>query len=109
MKFAIVGAGAIGAFLGAMLARAGEEVTLIARGQHLRAMQEHGVRVRGEIGEFQVPVTATDDPAAAGEVDVVVLTLKAHSVPGSAAGLRPKNGSTTTILTAQNGMPGSDV
>jgi len=49
MRFAIVGAGAIGAFLGAMLARAGEEVTLVARGAHLRAMQAHGVRVRGEI------------------------------------------------------------
>ena len=105
MKFAIVGAGAIGAFLGAMLARAGEDVTLVARGAHLRAMQEHGVRVRGEIGEFQVPVTATDDPAAAGEVDVVVLTLKAHSVPGIAAGLRPMIGESTSVLTAQNGFP----
>jgi len=52
MKFAVVGAGAIGAFVGALLAKAGEDVTLIARGAHLRAMQEHGVRVRGAIGEF---------------------------------------------------------
>ena len=105
MNFAIVGAGAIGAFLGAMLARAGEDVTLIARGAHLRAMQEHGVRVRGEIGEFQVPITATDDPATVGEVDVLVLTLKAHSVPAIAAGLRPMIGRNTSILTAQNGFP----
>src|SRR5207253_5336926 len=79
MKFAIVGAGAIGAFLGAMLTRAGEDVTLIARGAHLRAMQKHGVRVRGEIGDFQVAVKATDEPKAVGEVDFLVLTLKAHS------------------------------
>ena len=105
MRFAIVGAGAIGAFLGAMLARAGEDVTLIARGAHLRAMQEHGVRVRGEIGEFQVPVTATDDPATVGEVDVVVITLKAHGVPAIAASLRPMMGARTSVLSAQNGFP----
>lgn len=105
MRFAIVGAGAIGAFLGAMLARAGEDVTLVARGAHLRAMQEHGVRVRGEVGEFQVPVTATDDPATVGEVDVLILTLKAHSVPAIAASLRPMIGAHTSVLTAQNGFP----
>jgi 2-dehydropantoate 2-reductase len=105
MKFAIVGAGAIGAFLGAMIARAGEDVTLVARGPHLRAMQEHGVRVRGEIGDFQVPVKATDDPNTIGEVDVVVLTLKAHSVPAIAASLRPMIGANTSVLTAQNGFP----
>src|SRR5437868_12228610 len=105
MKFAIVGAGAIGAFLGAMLARAGEDVTLVARGPHLQAMQKHGVRVRGEIGEFQVPVTATDNPSTVGEVDVVVLTLKAHSVPAIAASLRPMIGKHTSVLTAQNGFP----
>jgi 2-dehydropantoate 2-reductase len=105
MKFAIVGAGAIGAFLGAMLARAGEDVTLIARGAHLRAMQQHGVRVRGEIGEFQVKAKATDDPKVAGEVDVLVLTLKTHSVPSIAASLRPLLGPDTSVLTAQNGFP----
>src|ERR1043166_8723020 len=105
MKFAIVGAGAIGAFLGAMLARAGEDVTLIARGAHLRAMQERGVRVRGDIGEFQVKVQATDDPNTIGEVDVVILTLKAHSVPGIAASLKPLLGPHTSVVTAQNGFP----
>jgi len=105
MKFAIVGAGAIGAFLGAMLARAGEDVTLIARGAHLRAMQEHGVRVRGEIGDFQIDVKATDDPATIGEVDVVILTLKTHSVPAIVASLRPLLGLNTSVVTAQNGFP----
>lgn len=105
MKFAIVGAGAIGAFLGAMLARAGEDVTLIARGPHLRAMQEHGVRVRGEIGAFQVNVRATDDPADAGEVDVVLLTLKAHSLPAMAPRLAPLFGPQTFVVSTQNGIP----
>ena len=105
MKFAIVGAGAIGAFLGAMLARADEDVTLIARGPHLRAMQQHGIRIRGELGEFQVAARATDNVESIGEVDVVVLTLKTHSVPAIAASLRPLLGPNTAVLTAQNGFP----
>src|SRR6266550_2168904 len=105
MKYAIVGAGAIGAFAGAMLAKAGEDVTLIARGPHLRAMQEHGVRVRGEIGEFEAHPTATDDPAAVGPVDVVLLTLKAHSLTAMAPRLVPLIGPETIVLSAQNGIP----
>src|SRR5258708_24229312 len=80
MKFAIVGAGAIGALIGAMLSKAGEDVTLIARGPHLRAMQENGVRVHGSIGEFSARPNATDDPASIGTVDYVLLTVKAHSL-----------------------------
>ena len=105
MKFAIVGAGAIGAFVGAMLAKSGEDVTLIARGDHLRAMQERGVRVRGEIGEFEAHPAATDDPANVGEVDVVLLTLKAHSLPAMAPRLTPLIGPQTSIVSAQNGIP----
>src|ERR1041384_864490 len=105
MKFAIVGAGAIGAFLGAMLGRAGEDVTLIARGPHLHAMQQHGIRIRGESGEFQVTARATDKIDSIGEVDVVVLTLKTHSVPAIAPSLQPLLGPGTSVLTAQNGFP----
>lgn len=105
MRFAIVGAGAIGAFAGAMLARSGEDVTLIARGPHLLAMQRYGVRVRGEIGEFAVHPTATDDPAAVGPVDVVLLTLKAHSLTAMAPRLAPLMGPDTCVLSAQNGIP----
>ena len=105
MKFAIVGAGAIGAFLGAMLSRSGEDVTLVARGPHLRAMQEHGLRVRGEIGEFQIHANATDDLGQVGEVDVVIITLKAQSLPAMAPQLRPLLGPGTSVVTAQNGFP----
>src|SRR5215510_8674040 len=105
MKFAIVGAGAIGAFAGAMLAKSDEDVTLITRGPHLRAMQERGVRVRGEKGEFDAHPTATDDPATVGEVDVVLLTLKAHSLPAMAPRLAPLIGPQTSVISAQNGIP----
>jgi 2-dehydropantoate 2-reductase len=105
MRFAIVGAGAIGAFVGAMLARAGEDVTLIARGPHLRAMQQHGVRVRGALGNFDAAVAATDDPAAVGAVDVVLLTLKAHSLTGMVPRLAPLIGPETSVVSGQNGIP----
>src|SRR6266498_3403398 len=105
MKFAVVGAGAIGAFAGAMLAKAGEDVTLIARGAHLRAMQERGVRVRGSFGEFEAHPAATDDPGTVGPVDVVLLTLKAHGLPAMAPRLAPLMGPDTCVLSAQNGIP----
>ncbi|HVS83202.1 MAG TPA: 2-dehydropantoate 2-reductase [Pyrinomonadaceae bacterium] len=105
MKFAVVGAGAIGAFVGAMLAKAGDDVTLIARGPHLRAMQKHGVRVRGALGSFDARVSATDDPATAGAVDVVLLTLKAHSLTAMAPRLAPLIGPETCVVSAQNGIP----
>lgn len=105
MKFAVVGAGAIGAFVGAMLAKSGEDVALIARGPHLRAMQQHGVRVRGALGNFDARVAATDDPATVGEVDVVLLTLKAHSLTAMAPRVTSLIGPQTTVVSAQNGIP----
>src|SRR5438552_15194094 len=105
MKFAIVGAGAIGAFVGALLAKSGEDVTLIARGAHLRAMQEHGVRVRGEIGNFDARVSATDDPGTAAAADVVLLTLKAHSLTAMAPRLAPLIAPETCVVSMQNGIP----
>ena len=105
MRFAIVGAGAIGAFAGAMLARSGEDVTLIARGAHLLAMQERGVRVRGSLGEFEAHPAATDNPSSVGPVDVVLLTLKAHSLTEMAPRLEPLVGPHTCVVSAQNGIP----
>ena len=80
MKIAIVGAGAIGAFLGAKLALAGEDVYLIARGPHLKAMQANGVRVRSPEGNFEAHPTATHDYESIGPVEYVFLTVKAHSL-----------------------------
>ncbi len=105
MRFAIYGAGAIGAFLGAKLAAAGEDVSLIARGPHLRAMQEHGVRVHSPDGDFEARLLATDDPNDVGEVDYLVLAVKAHGLPAIAPLLAPLIGERTAIVPAQNGIP----
>ena len=104
MKFAIVGAGAIGAFVGAMLKRSGQDVALIARGPHLRALQQHGLRICGESGEFVTHPIATDDPAVVGPVDVVLVTLKAHSLTSMAPRLAPLMGPQTSVVSMQNGI-----
>ena len=105
MKFAVVGAGAIGAFLGAKLSLAGHQVYLIARGPHLQAMQTHGVRVRSPEGDFQAHPTATGDYDQVGEVDFVFLTVKAHGLPEVAPRLAPLLGPETAVVSTQNGIP----
>lgn len=105
MKIAIVGAGAIGAYLGAKLAFSGEDVYLVARGPHLREMQAHGVKVRSSEGDFEAHPTATDDYESIGPVDFVFLTVKAHSLPEVAPKLAPLLGPETTVVSAQNGIP----
>ena len=105
MKICIVGAGAIGAYFGLELAEGGAEVSLIARGPHLAAMQAGGVRVRAGGEERRAEIRATDDPAALGPQDAVIITLKAHSVPGICARLQPLLGPETAVVTASNGIP----
>lgn len=105
MKFLIVGAGAIGAYVGARMARAGFDVTLFARGPHLKAMQEHGVQVKSAEGEFQVQPRIVSSLAEAGPADVVFLGVKAHSLPQLAPQLGPVLGPDTTVVSTQNGIP----
>ena len=105
MRFAIYGAGAIGAYLGAKLSVAGEDVALIARGPHLKAMRENGVQIRCAEGDFYAELLATDDPAEVGEVDVIVLAVKAHGLTAIAPLLEPMLGPDTVVLPAQNGIP----
>ena len=105
MTFAVYGAGAIGAYLGAKLALAGEEVALIARGPHLHAMQANGVRVRSPQGDFEARPSLSDDPAAIGPVDFLFLTVKAHSLTEIAPKLGPLMGPETCVVSAQNGIP----
>lgn len=105
-RVAVMGAGAIGTWLGAALAEAGEDVTLVARGAHLAALQDHGARLRLADGERAVAVRAVGTPAEVeGPVDVLLLTLKAHDLPAAAAGLRGLVGPDTTVVSAQNGIP----
>ncbi|TMD00569.1 MAG: 2-dehydropantoate 2-reductase [Chloroflexi bacterium] len=105
MRIAVLGAGAIGGFLGARLARAGVDVVLIARGPHLHAMKDSGIRVIESDGDWTVPVEATDDFAGMRDADAVFVTLKAHSLPPVAGRLAQNLGAGTPVVSAQNGIP----
>lgn len=105
MRICVFGAGAVGGFLGARLALAGADVTLIGRGPHLVAMRDRGLRLREPDGERVVGVACTDDPAEAGVQDCVMVTLKAHAGPAAAAAMRPLLGPETAVVTAMNGIP----
>src|SRR6202044_1617622 len=105
MRFLIAGAGAIGGYLGARMAHAGFDVTLFARGPHLRAMQERGVQVKSSEGDFVARPKIAASLEEAGPVDVVFLGVKAHSLPQLAPGLKPVLGPETTVVSTQNGIP----
>jgi 2-dehydropantoate 2-reductase len=105
MRFLIAGAGAIGAYVGARMARAGFDVTLFARGPHLKAMQENGVHVKSAEGDFQVRPRIVGSLEEAGAVDVVFLGVKAHSLPQLAPQLKPVLSPETTVVSTQNGIP----
>ncbi|WP_299499807.1 2-dehydropantoate 2-reductase [uncultured Roseobacter sp.] len=105
MKICIFGAGAIGGYMGAKLAQAGAEVSLVARGPHLAAMQANGLTLIEESGQSNVPVTVSEDPAALGPQDYVIVTLKAHSVPPVVDKMQPLIGPDTTIVSGVNGVP----
>jgi 2-dehydropantoate 2-reductase len=105
-RIAIFGAGAIGGLMGARLAATEAEVTLIARGPHLAAIRENGLIVEEMDGTRQtLQVNATDDPAAAGPQDFVVVTLKAHSVPGVVDAMQPLLGPESAVVMGVNGIP----
>ena len=104
MKVTVYGAGAIGGYLGALLQRAGVEVTLIARGPHLEAMRERGLRVRTAEEELLVHPRVTDDPAEAGEQDYVIVTVKAHSAAARALGEGPSGFSFEANLQMSSGF-----
>jgi len=105
VKFAVVGAGATGGFLGGFLARAGHDVTLVARGAHLEAMRRDGLRVRTADGEFTVRPRCTDDVGAVAGAEVAFLAVKAHAVAAMAGPLGAAVGSDGTLVTLQNGIP----
>src|ERR1700739_2086468 len=105
MRFLIAGAGAIGAYIGARMARAGFDVALFARGPHLKAMQEHGVQVKSSQGDFQVHPKIVGSLEEAGSADVVFLGVKAPSLPQLAPHLKSVLGPATTVVSTQNGIP----
>jgi 2-dehydropantoate 2-reductase len=105
MRIAVFGTGGAGGYFGARLAQAGEDVIFIARGQHLQAIREHGLRVDSAKGAFVVrPTDATDDPMQVGGVDVVIVGVKAWQVTEVARAIQPMIGRDTFVLPLQNGV-----
>jgi 2-dehydropantoate 2-reductase len=105
MRIAIFGAGSIGGYFGGRLSQAGEDVIFIARGDHLKAMLAHGLRVDSINGDFVLQeVQATDDPSKIGRVDMVLVCVKTWQVPEVAQAMRPMIGPETFVLPLQNGI-----
>jgi 2-dehydropantoate 2-reductase len=104
MKFAVFGAGGVGGYLGARLADAGHEVHLIARGDHLAALQSSGLRVASIAGDTSVDPPATDDPAEVGPCDYVLFCVKSYDTREAAAALGPLLGDDTAVVSLQNGV-----
>ena len=105
MHIAIMGSGGVGAYVGARLQAAGEQVSFIARGAHLQALQADGLRIEGALAPIHLaPVRATDDPAQVGPVDLIVFAVKLGDTEAAARAMQPLIGPGTRILTLQNGI-----
>ena len=105
MKLCIVGAGAVGGFIAALLAESGQDVSVVARGAHLAAIRDGGLRLDYEGRRVTARVAASDDPADLGAQDAVIVAVKAPSLPGILPSLEPLLGSETPIAIAMNGVP----
>jgi 2-dehydropantoate 2-reductase len=109
MRIAVFGTGGVGGYFGGRLAQAGHNVTFIARGAHLEAIRRNGLRVESIAGDFHVsPASATEDPSAVGEVDLVLVGVKAPQVPEAARAMGPMVGTGTVVLPLQNGVEAAD-
>ena len=109
MRIAVVGAGGVGGGFGAALAKAGADVTFIARGAHLAAMKSQGLKVQGGRGDTHlVPTQATDDPADIGKVDFVLFCVKLWDVESAGAAIKPLIGPDTAVIPLQNGIDAAD-
>jgi 2-dehydropantoate 2-reductase len=105
VRFAILGSGAVGGYYGARLARAGHDVTFIARGAHLDALRRRGLEIRSPaLGGFTVHAPAEEDTARVGPVDVVIVAVKTYDNATALPALRPMLGAGTVVLTLQNGV-----
>ena len=109
MRIAVIGAGGIGAILGASLARAGTDVVFVARGAHLAAMRDIGLRIESDRGDVEIPPDqATDDIASIGIVDYVLFAVKLWDVESAGALLRPIVGPNTAVVPLQNGVDAAE-
>jgi 2-dehydropantoate 2-reductase len=109
MRIAVVGTGGVGGGYGAALAKAGADVTFIARGAHLAAMKEKGLRVESARGDTHLlPTQATDDPRTVGPVDIVLFCVKLWDVESAGEAIKPMVGPDTAVIPLQNGVDASD-
>lgn len=103
MKISVMGAGAVGSYYGGLLARAGQDVTLITRGPHLHAMREKGLKINSFFGDFEVSsIQATDDPTKVGPVDLILFTVKTYDTDSATEAMSPMIGSNTSVVPLQN-------
>ena len=104
-----MGSGGLGGYYGGLLARAGEDVTFIARGAHLEAIRTNGLSVKSQmVGDFTVPASATDDPSQAGPADLVLLGVKSYDLDSAAEQIKPLLGTETVVVPLQNGVDAAD-
>ncbi len=103
-KIAVIGAGGVGGYFGGKLALAGKDVTFIARGEHLKALQNNGLKVISVKGDFHLPVKATDNPSEIGPADVVLFCVKSYSTEEAARQCLPLMGPKTAVISLQNGV-----
>ena len=110
MQIAVMGTGGVGGYFGGRLAAAGEDVTFIARGAHLAAIQRDGLKITSALGDATIaPAQASDDAAAIGPVDLVLFTVKLYDTLAAAEAIRPLIGPETGVVTFQNGITGAEV
>jgi 2-dehydropantoate 2-reductase len=109
MKIAIMGTGGVGGYYGGLLAQSGQDVTFIARGAHLRAIREQGLKVKSVHGDFTVsPAEATDTPAGVGPVDMVLFATKTYQTDEAARSIMPMISRNTVVVSLQNGIDAAD-
>ena len=110
MRIAVFGAGAVGGYFGGRLAAAGEDVVFVARGDHLRAIRETGLRIESPNGDLTIhPAQATDDPASIGPVDFILFAVKLFDTEAVARACKPMMGPNTTVLALQNGVETEEI
>lgn len=109
MRIAVIGAGGVGGAFGAALAKAGADVTFVARGAHLAAMRQHGLKIVSPRGDFHLlPTQATDDPASIGKFDFVLFCVKLWDVESAGEAIRPLVGPGTAVIPLQNGVDAAE-
>ena len=109
MKIAIMGTGGVGGYYGGLLARRGHDVTFIARGAHLKAIQEEGLRLNSVHGDYHIfPAKATDEPIEIGPVDVLLFCTKTYATADGARQIKPIVKPETTVMSLQNGVESAE-